>query len=80
MSRAEVIAVNPSFRVTWTGDVEGSGNGNLLTACDYVRLNPVRADLLRSEELLTAYPRPFRNEIERCADTGDRVFLVHAGR
>jgi putative transposase len=27
--------------------VEGSGNGYLRTACDYVRLNPVRANLLK---------------------------------
>ncbi len=36
--------------------VEGSGNGYLRTACDYVHLNPVRAGLLRSEERLVAYP------------------------
>ena len=36
--------------------VEGSGNGYLRTACDYVHLNPVRARLLRSEERLLAYP------------------------
>ena len=27
--------------------VEGSGNGYLKTACDYVHLNPARASLLR---------------------------------
>jgi putative transposase len=36
--------------------VEGSGNGYLRTACDYVHLNPVRAGLLQSEERLLAYP------------------------
>jgi REP element-mobilizing transposase RayT len=36
--------------------VEGSGNGYLRTACDYVHLNPVRACLLRAEERLLAYP------------------------
>jgi len=36
--------------------VEGSGNGYLKTACDYVHLNPVRAGLLRPEERLLAYP------------------------
>ena len=36
--------------------VEGSGNGYLNTACDYVHLNPVRAGLLRSEDRLVAYP------------------------
>jgi putative transposase len=36
--------------------VEGSGNGYLRTACDYVHLNPVRAGLLQPEERLMAYP------------------------
>jgi REP element-mobilizing transposase RayT len=36
--------------------VEGSGNGYLKTACDYVHLNPVRARLLKSDERLLAYP------------------------
>jgi len=36
--------------------VEGSGNGYLLTACDYVYLNPVRASLLALEDRLVAYP------------------------
>ncbi|HEY5910014.1 MAG TPA: transposase, partial [Verrucomicrobiae bacterium] len=36
--------------------VEGSGNGYLRTACDYVHLNPVRARLLEAEERLLAYP------------------------
>jgi len=36
--------------------VEGSGNGYLRTACDYVHLNPVRARLLRPDERLLAYP------------------------
>lgn len=36
--------------------VEGSGNGYLRSACDYVHLNPVRARLLRSDERLLAYP------------------------
>ena len=36
--------------------VEGSGNGYLRTACDYVHLNPVRAGLLKSGERLLAYP------------------------
>jgi REP element-mobilizing transposase RayT len=36
--------------------VEGSGNGYLRTACDYVHLNPVRAKLLLPEDRLLAYP------------------------
>ena len=36
--------------------IEGSGNGYLRTACDYVHLNPVRAHLLKPEERLLAYP------------------------
>ncbi len=36
--------------------VEGSGNGYLRTACDYVHLNPARAGLLKSEDRLMAYP------------------------
>lgn len=36
--------------------VEGSGNGYLRTACDYVHLNPARAGLLKPEERLLAYP------------------------
>lgn len=36
--------------------VEGSGNGYLKSACDYVHLNPVRANLLKSEERLLSYP------------------------
>ena len=36
--------------------VEGSGNGYLRTACDYVHLNPVRAGLLARGERLLAYP------------------------
>jgi putative transposase len=36
--------------------VEGSGNGYLRTACDYVHLNPVRAGMLRDEERLLSYP------------------------
>jgi hypothetical protein len=36
--------------------VDGSGGGYLRTACDYVHLNPARANLLSSEELLLAYP------------------------
>jgi len=36
--------------------VEGSGNGYLKTACDYVHLNPIRARLLQPEERLLAYP------------------------
>lgn len=35
--------------------VEGSGNGYLRTACDYVHLNPVRAGLLEPEDRLLAY-------------------------
>ena len=35
--------------------VDGSGNGYLKTACDYVHLNPVRAKLLPSEEPLRAF-------------------------
>jgi REP element-mobilizing transposase RayT len=36
--------------------VEGSGNGYLRTVCDYVHLNPVRANLLAAEQSLRAYP------------------------
>jgi REP element-mobilizing transposase RayT len=36
--------------------VEGSGNGYLRTACDYVHLNPVRAGLLQAEDRLLSYP------------------------
>jgi REP element-mobilizing transposase RayT len=36
--------------------VEGSGNGYLRTACDYVHLNPVRARLIKGEDCLLAYP------------------------
>jgi hypothetical protein len=35
--------------------VEGSGNGYLKTACDYVHLNPARAGLIGSDERLLAY-------------------------
>jgi putative transposase len=35
--------------------VDGSGSGYLRTVCDYVHLNPVRADLLKPEEGLEAY-------------------------
>lgn len=36
--------------------VEGSGNGYLRTACDYVHLNPVRARMLKTNERLLSYP------------------------
>jgi len=36
--------------------VEGSGNGYLKTACDYVHLNPVRARMLKGEDRLLSYP------------------------
>jgi putative transposase len=36
--------------------IEGSGNGCLRIACDYVHLNPARAGLLRAQERLLAYP------------------------
>lgn len=36
--------------------VEGSGNGYLRTACDYVHLNPARAGLVAAEDRLVAYP------------------------
>jgi putative transposase len=35
--------------------VDGSGNGYLRTVCDYVHLNPVRADLLRPEQPLVTF-------------------------
>ncbi len=35
--------------------VEGSGNGYLRTACDYVHLNPVRAGLLKPERPLESF-------------------------
>ena len=36
--------------------VEGCGTGYLKSACDYVHLNPVRANLLNPAERLLAYP------------------------
>ena len=36
--------------------VEGSGNGYLRTVCDYVHLNPVRANLLAPDQPLESYP------------------------
>jgi REP element-mobilizing transposase RayT len=36
--------------------VDGSGNGYLKTVCDYVHLNPVRANLVKAEDHLSAYP------------------------
>ena len=36
--------------------VEGSGSGYLRTACDYVHLNPARANLLGRDDRLLAYP------------------------
>ena len=36
--------------------VDGSGSGYLKTVCDYVHLNPVRANLLGSAERLLSYP------------------------
>jgi REP-associated tyrosine transposase len=36
--------------------VDGSGNGYLRTACDYVHLNPVRGGILKPEDRLLAYP------------------------
>ena len=36
--------------------VEGSGNGYLRTACDYVHLNPARAGLVAAGDRLVAYP------------------------
>lgn len=35
--------------------VDGSGNGYLRTACDYVHLNPIRAKLLEASDRLLAY-------------------------
>ena len=35
--------------------VDGSGHGYLRTVCDYVHLNPARAELLRPEQPLRAY-------------------------
>src|SRR5207249_4421478 len=35
--------------------VDGSGNGYLRTVCDYVHLNPVRANLLTPEQALREY-------------------------
>ena len=35
--------------------MEGSGNGYLKIACDYVHLNPARANLLGQEDRLLAY-------------------------
>ena len=35
--------------------VDGSGNGYLKTACDYVHLNPVRAKLIKADQPLRAF-------------------------
>src|SRR4051794_1443100 len=35
--------------------VDGSGNGYLKTACDYVHLNPARAKLLRNNQKLSEF-------------------------
>ena len=47
--------------------LEGSGNGYLKTACDYVHLNPVRAGLFKGEERLLRHvatpPSPGRIEL-----------------
>jgi hypothetical protein len=50
--------------------VEGSGNGYLKTVCDYVHLNPIRAQLLRQEQKLSdyrwsSYPEYLRRASER---------------
>jgi len=49
--------------------VEGSGNGYLRTACDYVHLNPVRAGLLQPEERLPT-PGAVLATTWRCPNTG----------
>ena len=36
--------------------VDGSGNGYLKTVCDYVHLNPARAQMLRAQQSPAAYP------------------------
>jgi putative transposase len=36
--------------------VEGSGNGYLRTACNYVHLNPIRARMLKNGERLLPWP------------------------
>jgi putative transposase len=36
--------------------VDGSGDGYLKAVCDYVHLNPVRAELLRAKQPLESYP------------------------
>lgn len=36
--------------------VDGSGSGYLRTVCDYVHLNPVRAQMLKERQSLGAYP------------------------
>ena len=36
--------------------VDGSGSGYLRTVCDYVHLNPVRANLLRPDQRVSDYP------------------------
>lgn len=43
--------------------VEGSGNGYLKTACDYVHLNPVRARLLKRGDLKNCSAAAGRNNI-----------------
>jgi hypothetical protein len=51
--------------------VDGSGNGYLKTVCDYVHLNPARANLLRPEEKLSefgwsSYGEYLKAPSERC--------------
>jgi putative transposase len=50
--------------------VDGSGNGYLKTVCDYVHLNPARADLLKAEQRLrdfrwSSYPDYLRPSGQR---------------
>jgi len=47
--------------------VDGSGDGYLRTACDYVHLNPDRAKILRPEESLRQYPWSSYGEYLRAA-------------
>ena len=53
--------------------VEGSGNGYLRTACDYVHLNPVRAGMLKAQERLLSYPWSSFGAVLGVARTSARV-------
>jgi putative transposase len=59
------------YQAQW---VDGSGNGYLRAACDYVHLNPVRAKLLAPEDRLPGYQRSIQAGFGRAAEAGDDAF------